>query len=87
VVANKTYEKDGVFYQARQIGSLETVGLDWRLMDQFVDKISAVTPEQVQAVAKKYLTEDRLTVAELEPQPIDAKTAMRQMQGGNFHGH
>ena len=87
VVASKTYEKDSVFYQAMQIGTLETVGLDWRLMDQYVDKISAVTPEQVQAVAKKYLVSDQLTVAELDPQPIDAATAMRQMQRGNFHGH
>jgi len=87
VVASKTYEKDSVFYQAMQIGMLETLGKDWRLLDQYVDKISAVTPQQVQAVAKKYLQADRLTVAELDPQPIDAATAMRQMQRGDFHGH
>jgi len=87
VVAAKTYEKDSVFYQAMQIGMLETLGQNWRLSDDYVDRIAAVTPQQVQAVAKKYLQEDRLTVAELEPQPIDAATAMRQMQRGNFHGH
>ncbi|MEJ2321683.1 MAG: pitrilysin family protein, partial [Gammaproteobacteria bacterium] len=70
VVASKVYEKDSVYYQAMQIGMLETVGLDWRLADTFVDKLKAVTPEQVQAVAKKYFVPDNLTVAVLEPQSM-----------------
>ncbi|MCK4586746.1 MAG: insulinase family protein, partial [Gammaproteobacteria bacterium] len=57
-----------IFYQAMQIGTLETVGLDWRLMDEYVDRLKSVTPEQVQAVAKKYLVDDHLTVAVLVPQ-------------------
>ncbi len=52
VVANDVYEKDSVFYQAMQIGMLETVGLDWRLGQEYVKRIRAITPEQVQAVAK-----------------------------------
>ena len=28
IVASKVYEKDSVFYQAMQMGTLETVGLD-----------------------------------------------------------
>jgi zinc protease len=71
VVASKVYEKDSIFYQAMQIGTLETVGLDWRLMDDYVDRLKAVTAEQVQAVAKKYLIDDHLTVAVLEPQSSD----------------
>ncbi len=68
VVASKVYEKDSVFYQAMQIGTLATVGLDWQLMDKFVERLRAVTPEQVQAVAQKYLIDDHLTVAVLDPQ-------------------
>jgi len=67
VVAAKVYELDSVFYQAMQIGTLETVGLDHSLLDEYVDRIRAVTPEQIQAVAKKYLVDDGLTVAVLEP--------------------
>ena len=48
-----------------------TVGLDWRLDDKYVERIRAVTPEQVREVARKYLAEDRLTVAMLDPQPIE----------------
>ncbi|MFP5344783.1 MAG: insulinase family protein, partial [Gammaproteobacteria bacterium] len=57
--------------QAMQIGMLETVGLGWRVMDEYLDRINAVTAEQVQQVARKYLTDDRLTVAVLEPLPMD----------------
>lgn len=67
VVAADVYQRDSVFYQGYLIGLLETVGLDWRMIDEYVDKVQAVTPEQVQKVAKKYLTDDRLTIAELEP--------------------
>ncbi|WP_043118553.1 M16 family metallopeptidase [Solemya velum gill symbiont] len=74
-VASKVYEKDSVFYQAMQIGMLETVGLDWRLTDSYVEKLRAVTPEQVQEVAQRYLQPDNMTIAILDPQPMDEKQA------------
>ena len=67
VVASEVYELDSVFYQAMQLGMLETIGLDWQLSEQYVDKIKAITAEQVQQVAQKYFIDDRLTVGELEP--------------------
>jgi zinc protease len=72
VVADAVYEQDSIFYQAMKIGQLDAVGLDWHLADQYVDRIKAVTAEQVQAVAKKYLVEQQLTVAELVPLPMEA---------------
>jgi zinc protease len=73
VVAGKVYEKDSVFYQAMQIGMLETVGLDWKLSDEYLSQIRKLTPEQIQLVAKKYLVKDTLTVAVLDPQPLTQK--------------
>ncbi|GAB4292734.1 MAG: pitrilysin family protein [Methylophaga sp.] len=73
VVADTVYEKDSVFYQAMQIGMLETIGLDWRVGEQYADNIKAVTAEQVQAVANKYLVDDNLTIAELVPLPLDGR--------------
>jgi len=61
-----------------QIGMLETVGLDWHLADEYVDRIRAITPEQVQKVARKYLTEDRLTIAVLQPQSMVTKQPPHQ---------
>jgi len=77
LIANKVYEKDSVFYQAMQLGQLEAVGLGWELADRYVEKLAAVTPEQIQAVARKYLIPDRLTVAVLDPQPLDGKQVAR----------
>ena len=87
VVASKVYELDSVFYQAMQIGMLETMGMDWRLLDEHVDQLKAVTPEMVQQVAKKYLNEDNLYVAVLDPLPMDSEQskASRAAAGGR-HG-
>ncbi len=84
VIAGKVYELDSVFYQALQLGLLETVGLGWPTLDEYVEKIQAVTAEQVREVARKYLTEERLTVTVLDPLPMDEKTA--QLQGVQYHG-
>jgi zinc protease len=70
LIANKVYELDSVSGQAMQIGMLETVGLGWPLLDKYVEKLAAITPAQIQAVARKYLTADNLTVAVLDPQPL-----------------
>ncbi len=78
VVAGKVYERDSVFYQAMQVGILETVGLGWEQLDEYVDRVNAVTPEQLQAVARKYLVDDTLTVAVLEPLPIEAVPAQEK---------
>jgi zinc protease len=70
-IAADVYKRDSMFYQAMQIGQLETMGYSWRLLDDYAEKLNAVTSEQVQAVAKKYLIKDNMTVATLDPQPID----------------
>jgi len=82
VVASKVFNRDSVFYQAMQIGTLETVGLDWRLADQYVRNISAVTAEQVRDVARKYLVDEDRTVAVLEPLPETVPTAQGGEPGG-----
>ncbi len=72
VIANDVYEKDSVFYQAMALGQLETVGLGWQKADEYVEQIRAVTPEQIQQVAKKYLVDNTLTIAILEPQKSES---------------
>jgi zinc protease len=84
--ADKVYEQDSIFYQAMQLGILETVGLSWKDAEHYLERIEAVSAEQVQAVANKYLVQDRLTVAELVPQPIDSGQPPRTA-GGAAHVH
>ena len=80
VVAEDVYEQDSTFYQAMKMGRLEAVGLSWKLAEEFVERINAVTAEQLQAVARKYLVDTGLTVAELDPQPME--TGSKAQQGG-----
>ena len=74
VLATDIYQKDSGFYQAMEIGTLETAGLGWQKADEYVPKINQVSAEQVREVAKKYLVEDHLTIAYLEPQAINTTT-------------
>ena len=87
VVASNVYEQDSSFYQGMKVGQLEAVGLDWKLADVYVERINAVTAEQVQMVAKKYLVEEGLTIAELDPLPIEADSKPRVAANGGGHGH
>lgn len=68
VLAQEVYGRDSMSDQAIRLGMLETVGLPWQLSDQVVEKISAITVEDIQQVAQKYFQSPRLTVAELIPQ-------------------
>lgn len=87
VVASNVYELDSVFYQAMKLGSLTTMGLDWKVADEYVERIRAITPEQVQKVAQKYLTEEQLTIAVLEPLPISQMASVPHMPAGGAHAH
>jgi zinc protease len=84
VIAHKVFEQDSIFFQAMQLGLLETVGLDWRLADAYADQIQTVTAEQVQAVAHKYFLGETVTRAELVPLPIQSgeKPGSRPEEGG-----
>ena len=77
VLASAVYERDSIFYQAMQIGMLETVGLGWQKADDYVGKINQITAEQVREVARKYLIEDHLNIAYLEPQLIKTAEAIK----------
>jgi zinc protease len=76
VIANKVFQEDSISYQANEMGSLVAIGLPWQEADNYVKRIQAVTPQQIQAVARKYLIPQRLTVAILKPLPIPANTPL-----------
>lgn len=75
VVSSDVYQRDSAFYQAMVLGTFETVGLGWKQADEYVNQVQQITAAQVQAVAKKYLVDDQLTVTVLDPLPMDAAAA------------
>jgi zinc protease len=69
-----------------EIGVLETVGLDWRLIESEIEAIKSVTPEQVRTVARRYLIDENLTVATLKPLPMEQQAASPAAVAGGRHG-
>lgn len=67
VISQLVYQQDSISSQANQIGRMAAIGRSWRDADTMVEKLEAITPAQVQAVAKKYLIPERLTIARLIP--------------------
>jgi zinc protease len=72
-IAAHVYQRDSMFFQARQIASLESAGISHRTLDLQLQKLREVTPEQVREVARKYFRDDFLTIATLDPQPLEGK--------------
>ena len=77
VTASQVYARDSVYYQAMRIGMLQTIGLPFDSSDRQVKKLQEVTADQVREVARKYLVDDNLTVAVLDPQPLPGGTRPR----------
>ena len=76
VVSGHVFQLDSMFYQAMQIGQLESVGLSYCDLDTIIKKLQTVTAKQIREVAIKYLIDDSLTVAILDPQPLEQRAAI-----------
>jgi zinc protease len=86
VLAGQVYQQDSLFYQAMLIGEWTTAGLDYRDRDTRLERLKAVTGEQVKAVAAKFFVDDHLTVAILDPQPLpDGRNVMNRGFAGGGH--
>ncbi|MFA7399314.1 MAG: pitrilysin family protein, partial [Sideroxydans sp.] len=83
VTASEVYKLDSVFYQAMQIGQMESIGLTHHALPVMLKKLQAVTAQQVQDVAREILVDDHLTVAVLDPQPLSDKPR----KAGGAHAH
>lgn len=82
VIAAQVFSQDSVFYQAMHIGMLETAGLPHDSADRQLKRLQEVTAEQVREVARKYLVDDNLTAAVLDPQPLPAGKPLHRKDGG-----
>jgi len=84
VMAGEVYKRDSLFYQAMQIGQMESIGLGHRAIPVSLERLKAVTAEQVRQVAEEIFRDDNLTVATLDPQPLSGKPKAPQ---GAAHVH
>ena len=85
LIASQVYKRDSVFGQAMEIGSMEMAGISHRQIDRIIERLSQVTPAQVQAVAERYFSDQQLTVATLFPLPLSAQAARKPEASGLRH--
>lgn len=78
--ASLLISQDSMRTQANLIGALEASGLGWRMLNQYVDRLHAITPAQVQTVARRYLRDETLTVVRVAPTPAGQPTTADDMR-------
>ncbi|MCJ0762142.1 insulinase family protein [Variovorax sp. CYS-02] len=81
-VAGEVYKLDSLMNQARELGSYWIQGQPLDAGERLIQRLRAVTAQQVQAVAARYFGDDQLTVATLRPQPLDKNRAPRPAAPG-----
>jgi len=81
-VAHEVYKLDSVMSSAQEQGSLWTLGLPPDTNPRLIAQLRQVSAAQVQAVAAKYFGDDQLTVAVLEPQPLNPNRKPRAPMAG-----
>lgn len=83
--AQYVFQQDSIQGQAMILGSLVSIGLPTETYDNWIENIRKVTPEQVQAVAKKYFKRDQITIGHLLPNGEKAKRSGKPSFGGGVH--
>ena len=74
-VTGLVYAQDSMEGQARMIGSLQSIGLDDRLLAKLPNKLDGISVADIQAASKKYLVKDNLTVMHIVPPKQDTPKA------------
>jgi zinc protease len=82
--ASFIFAQDSLFYQAMLLARYE-IAVSWKTIDDYLPSIRKVSPEDIQRVAKKYLTPDNRTVGILVPLP--PKEGKPAPAGGPVKGH
>jgi len=81
-VASRVYQRDSLMSQAMELAGLEMSGLSHADADRLLERVRAVTSDDVKAVAARYFGDDGLTVVTLDPQPLSgARPAQRGFSG------
>jgi zinc protease len=81
VIAADVYQRDSLFYQAMQLGEYVTAGLPPEALARRVEKLRAVTADEVRAAAREWLRDDRLSIAALDPQALQPQARRAAMPG------
>jgi len=68
IKANNIYKFDSVFYQAMQVGMLETKDIGWENLDNYNSIIESISLDEVRESASKYFLNNKVFTAILRPE-------------------
>ena len=78
------FAQDSMFYRALLLGTYESVG-GWKQLDDYLPAIAKVVPEDVQRVAREYLTKKNRTTGILVNLPVDPSAPVERPPSGPIH--
>ena len=84
-IAGEVYKQDSVFNQAMILATHWIDGFALDADERLIQRLRAVTAQQVQAVAAKYFGDDSLTVGTLLPQPLESRRKPMLLPAGARH--
>jgi len=67
LIASRVYARDSVFGQAMEIGSMEILGFPFQAIEAINNRLETVSAEEIRTAARKWFSDDTLTVGVLEP--------------------
>ena len=67
VIASNVYKFDSVFYQAMQVGMLETKGFKWQLLDSYINNIMSADYSDLKRVTEKYILNTKYLTSTVIP--------------------
>ena len=68
IKANNIYKFDSVFYQAMQVGMLETKDIGWENLDNYNSIIESISLDEVKESASKYFLNNKVFTSILRPE-------------------
>lgn len=86
-VASQVFAKDSSMAQAQDLGSNWILQMSPDATDILIEKLRQVTPEQVQDVAKRYFSDEQLTVGVLRAQPLSEGERVPEDEGSSTLMH
>lgn len=66
--SQRIFSQDSIFYQGMQIGLPQSLGLSWKIYQELPERLKAIKPKALKAVAKKYLDTNSYIIGTLTPE-------------------
>ena len=67
IKSDNVFKFDSVFYQAMQVGMLETKNISWRNLDNYYKISETITLSEVMSAGKSYITQNKPLITVLRP--------------------